>query len=291
MLIFEIDDAEDQYQFEDFVPVCIEGMDESPSFAPEEDLPFVNMFKDQTETEKLQSTNISVPLVPEVNFTKLLINSQLKIQQDANASEVKCKSEPVLRPKSKRVIKSKTISDELPRCNPQRTSKTKTLQKSKEKAHDKFDESKSENDNTFGVEKATRWGREHDRMLFQLIRQLETEGILTFDELKTIQPRQAYRHKGVCLLAKRFGWKTIVRNLVSRIRNLQEKDFSVREVKLMKQIIKKDYKYKNVDYDKIIYHFPGKSLARVTEVGDNIVQGKLKKRLCGVNYSQVLGKN
>lgn len=108
---------------------------------------------------------------------------------------------------------------------------------------------------------------------------MEKEGVLNFDELMTIQPRQAYRHKGVCLLAKRFGWKTIVRNLVTRIRNLQEKDFSVREVKLMKQIIKKDYKYMNVNYDDIIYHFPGKSLARVIEVGENIVKGKLKKRL------------
>lgn len=76
-------------------------MDESPSFAPEEDLLFMNIFKHPTEANKLQSTNISASLLPEVDLKKMLNEPKLKLDQKVNVSEVKSKPEAELRPRSK----------------------------------------------------------------------------------------------------------------------------------------------------------------------------------------------
>lgn len=261
-------------------------MDESPSFAPEEDPFFVNIFKQLSRAEKLDTTGVSKTSGLKANFLESLKKSPIDVQKSEDIPKAEINSESMMKPNTKRTKKNKTILLEEPRCNPKRTTRTQNPQKLNEKMFDNFSESKEKDDDKTGANKSQRWGRAKDKNLFQLIREMEQEKILTFDELKTIEPRQAYRHKGVRLLAKRFGWKTIVRNLVSRIKNLQEKEFSVREIKLMKSIIKKEYRYKNVNYDKLIYHFPGKSMEDVVEFCDKIVNAKLNKCLGDVKYSQ-----
>lgn len=51
----------------------------------------------------------------------------------------------------------------------------------------------------------------------------------------------------------------------------------------MKKIIKKDFGYKDLDYEKILYDFPGKTLARVTEVANMILDNKKNKKLTEID--------
>mmetsp|Transcript_14086 Transcript_14086/g.15745 ORF Transcript_14086/g.15745 Transcript_14086/m.15745 type:complete len:175 (-) Transcript_14086:107-631(-) len=121
--------------------------------------------------------------------------------------------------------------------------------------------------------KAVRWGRTEDRKLFHLLRMLESENQLDIEEiLKMDANKDAYGNPGIHLLAKKFGWKSLMKNLVQRIQALFKKDFSVREIKLLKQIIKKEYCYKSLDYEKIIFHFPGKKMCRLKEVSEQIIE-------------------
>mmetsp|Transcript_17988 Transcript_17988/g.17714 ORF Transcript_17988/g.17714 Transcript_17988/m.17714 type:complete len:104 (-) Transcript_17988:67-378(-) len=94
--------------------------------------------------------------------------------------------------------------------------------------------------------------------------------------------KEACTSQGVNTLAKKFGWKSLKKYLVLRIQSLCKRDFSVRETKNLKRIIKKDYNYKNLNYRKIIFEFPGKSVARLQEVCQEIIERKFKKTL--TNY-------
>ena len=56
------------------------------------------------------------------------------------------------------------------------------------------------------------------------------------------------------------NWKGTRTRLIQRIRNIICKaKFSVRDMKKLKRIVKKEYKDKGIDYDRLIYEFPGKS--------------------------------
>ncbi|CAI2377215.1 unnamed protein product [Moneuplotes crassus] len=128
--------------------------------------------------------------------------------------------------------------------------------------------------------KGIRWGRAEDKKLFALIRTLQAEGKIGINDILAMNPnREAYTNQGIRILARRFGWKSLMKNLVQRIQSLYKKDFSVREIKTLKQIVKKEYEYKNLDYDKIIYHFPGKTTERLREICEQIVECRHSKNL------------
>lgn len=141
-----------------------------------------------------------------------------------------------------------------------------------------FEEDKESKNNQGGAKK--RWRREDDKRLFSVIRSLEREGHLTLEELTHMNPAtEACGHKGVSMLAKIFEWKSLKKHLVIRIQSLVKRDFSVRETKNLKRILKKEYNYENLNYEKIIYEFPGKSFARLIEVCDHIVKNRYEKTL------------
>lgn len=124
-----------------------------------------------------------------------------------------------------------------------------------------------------------RWGRDDDRRLFGAIRQLENEGVITYKELMNMPLQIAFSSKEVIQLAQSIGWKTLNRQLLTRIRKLSKRDFSAREIKQLKSIIRHDDNHKDLNYENIIYHFPGKSLKRLKEVSKQIVRGKENKTL------------
>ena len=63
------------------------------------------------------------------------------------------------------------------------------------------------------------------------------------------------------LLAYKSQWKGDNWTLVNRVRGLVSlSKFSIREFKALRKILRKDYKDKEVDYDKLIFEFPGKSM-------------------------------
>ena len=128
--------------------------------------------------------------------------------------------------------------------------------------------------------KAVRWGRTEDRKLFLLLRKLEKEDKINIEEILQMDAdTEAYGNHGIHLLAQKFGWKSLMKNLVQRIQALYKKDFSVREIKLLKQILKKEFNYQNLDYEKILFHFPGKRIQRLKEVCDQIIDCRRSKAL------------
>lgn len=125
-----------------------------------------------------------------------------------------------------------------------------------------------------------RWNRNKDKSLFKVIRSLEKEGKLSLEELISLDAsKDASSNPGVCILAKKFRWKSLKKFLLLRIQSLSKRDFSVRETKALKKILKKEYQYKDLDYSKIIEEFPGKTVRRLEEVCDEIIRRRFDKTL------------
>lgn len=80
-------------------------------------------------------------------------------------------------------------------------------------------------------------------------------------------------------LSKRVGWKASAKKLLARIRSLWDSEFSCREVKQLKQILKKNYEYKRIDMNEVIYHFPGKNMATLEKMVDTLIQKYKEKSL------------
>ncbi|CAI2387145.1 unnamed protein product [Moneuplotes crassus] len=128
-----------------------------------------------------------------------------------------------------------------------------------------------------------RWGKNEDKLLFHKIHGLEKKGVLSLDEIINLPSREVKNDPSVRHLCSVFHWRTLPRDLVKRIKKRMSDYFSHREIKLMKRIIKHQYKYQNLDYEKILYEFPGKTLARVTEVADLVVRCKQDMKLDLIN--------
>jgi hypothetical protein len=124
-----------------------------------------------------------------------------------------------------------------------------------------------------------RWKREDDKRLFQLIREFEDDGVFTFKELLNMNLSDAIQNEGIIELARQFEWKGLNKQLVLRIKNLSKKDFSARELKQLKSMLRKVYHYKDFDYNEILYDFPGKHINRLREVCALILMGRESKSL------------
>ncbi|CAI2371627.1 unnamed protein product [Moneuplotes crassus] len=127
--------------------------------------------------------------------------------------------------------------------------------------------------------KRKRWCKKDDRLLFKVIYDLEKQGLLTLDELTTLDPKDAKYHLIVRHLRQQFGWKSLYKDLVKRIKSRISDYFSHRDVKLLKKILKTQYDYTDPDFEKIFLEFPGKSLQRVTELTERICESKKTKGL------------
>jgi hypothetical protein len=124
-----------------------------------------------------------------------------------------------------------------------------------------------------------RWKREDDKRLFQLIREFEDDGVFTFKELINMNLSDAIHNEGIVELARQFEWKGLNKALVTRIKSLSKKDFSARELKQLKSMLRKVYHYKDFDYNEILYEFPGKHINRLREVCGLILIGRESKSL------------
>ena len=59
---------------------------------------------------------------------------------------------------------------------------------------------------------------------------------------------------------------------------LKDGNFSVRDMKLLKRILKREYKCKDINYDKVLFDFPGKSRAQLIEVCSQIRARRSRSR-------------
>lgn len=126
-----------------------------------------------------------------------------------------------------------------------------------------------------------RWGRQNDKKLFEKIREYETKKYLKLKDLMKIQlSHHTFKHPVVKMLARELGWGETSKMLLERIQTLCKKNFSTREIKALKNIIKKEYKYRDVDHEAIFYHFPGKTMSELIRISNKICNIKSKKKLC-----------
>lgn len=123
-----------------------------------------------------------------------------------------------------------------------------------------------------------RWGKAEDKILWQTIREDISNGRYTLEVLKNIPLVEGKRNIHVQQLSQRIGWKTTNVKLLERIQKSISDSFSAREEILLRKLIKKKG-YKNLDYDTILSHFPGKSRERIVEVCQNFCDAKKMKKL------------
>ncbi|CAI2359130.1 unnamed protein product [Moneuplotes crassus] len=132
-----------------------------------------------------------------------------------------------------------------------------------------------------GKEIQTRWGRKQDEILFKTIREMEQQQIITLDELLnwdhtlTLKDNEAIQE--LCI---RSQWKAHPGKLLTRIQSLSKHEFSFREIKKLKQILRRKYNYKNIDYNEVIYGFPGKSMAALKKMINQIKDSFKNQSLC-----------
>lgn len=129
---------------------------------------------------------------------------------------------------------------------------------------------------TKACDKNSRWGRIEDKILFKVLRELEVQGVTTFGEILEIsEPMRPCHEEMLTMLAKKVQWKGSLINLVNRVKTLFKfSEFSVRELKLLKSLIKKQYKGKEVNYEKLMEEFPGKTLEHIVSVSKQFIKCK-----------------
>jgi hypothetical protein len=267
-------DIKYDFKFDEDFSTERKNKDESLDSAPVEGS-FFRLLDKQCEVEVTGSTKFNDFIKDEFDID----NTSFKIDESFGKSWV---FEPKFISKSEPKIEEEK---KIPKHRKNRYTKTVDYREidfvSSEKDIETLWKSSSEDDG-----KLTRWGRDKDKVLFQLIHDMEKQNLLTLEGLANIDLNEAYNNEEALLLAHKFGWKTIVKNLIIRIKSLINRDFSIREMKNLKRIIKKEYKYKKLDFEKIIYDFPGKTMQRLQEVCDEIVDCKSKRNLSMLYISQ-----
>lgn len=267
-------DIKYDFKFDEDFSIERKDKDDSLNSTPVEGSFFKSLNK-QCEVELTGSTKFNDFIKDEFDID----NTSFKIDESFGKSWV---FEPKFISKSEPKIEEEK---KIPKHRKNRYTKTVDYREidfvSSEKDIETLWKSSSEDDG-----KLTRWGRDKDKVLFQLIHDMEKQNLLTLEGLANIDLNEAYNNEEALLLAHKFGWKTIVKNLIIRIKSLINRDFSIREMKNLKRIIKKDYKYKKLDFEKIIYDFPGKTMQRLQEVCDEIVDCKTKRNLSQLYISQ-----
>jgi hypothetical protein len=109
-------------------------------------------------------------------------------------------------------------------------------------------------------ERKTRWGKKNDKLLFKMIRVLESRGLVSLDHLLSLKEnKEAVKDRQMNLLANKANWIGPIRNLSKRIKTLcTQRPMSVRERKFLKKIIRRDYEGTEINYNKLLEEFPGK---------------------------------
>lgn len=99
--------------------------------------------------------------------------------------------------------------------------------------------------------------------MFQQLRQLLTKCEVQIEDLFVAKSN---RLKGNALLvlkeiAEIINWRSSRSDLQKRIRKLaSQTTFSVRDKKLLKKLVNKQRKVGEINFDDILYYFPGKSV-------------------------------
>lgn len=135
--------------------------------------------------------------------------------------------------------------------------------------------------------KFTRWGREEDKHLFARIRELENNNTFRIQAILDLDPESDVdRVPEVIFLVKEVSWISSPTKLVKRVQSLaNESEFSVRDMKLLKRTLKKKYKNKKVNYEELMFQFPGKDINVLIQLSEEILNTKqTRNRRKGLKY-------
>lgn len=110
--------------------------------------------------------------------------------------------------------------------------------------------------------KETRWGKELDKKCFEALRAMEADGHIKISEILQLPIRKRSCSLPMLeTLAQTLGWRGRIKILVKRIQTLCKRQyFSVRDQKLLRKLLSKHYSDCEINYDKLLYHFPGKTV-------------------------------
>lgn len=135
-------------------------------------------------------------------------------------------------------------------------------------------------------QKFSRWGREEDKYLFGRIYYLERQNLLTLEELLALEANESTVYQTIVShLASIANWRGLLHHMILRIKKLcNQNEFSVREEKLFRKILKEQISLNKIDYSKIHYEFPGKSFEYI--VNCSYKAGKFPKSSKESSYSE-----
>lgn len=128
----------------------------------------------------------------------------------------------------------------------------------------KYEEEKETEEKDATSPVSRRWGKKQDDKLFHILREMEACHKVCFNDIIwDDEGMKDFNRKFLKDLCKRAEWISNPKKLLKRIKNFWDKDFSVRELKTLKRILRKDFDYKNVDIEQIGNHFPSKSIDNI----------------------------
>lgn len=106
-----------------------------------------------------------------------------------------------------------------------------------------------------------RWKKLDDCKIFQIITQCcEKEGVEVIEYLRSPNRTFAKLDKIVSDIINSCAWKSKTSNLKMRLYKLITRTwFSARELRILKKVMKQELKNGTVDWNKIMYFFPGKT--------------------------------
>ncbi|CAI2359805.1 unnamed protein product [Moneuplotes crassus] len=134
-----------------------------------------------------------------------------------------------------------------------------------------------------------RWGRNQDKVLFQTIRDMEQDQIIILDEILNLNSH-SNNYEGIEQLKERSGWKACHAKLLTRIKSLYSSEFSFREIKKLKKILRNTYNFGEIDYEKLIYEFPGKTMTVLTEICIRLKESYGNKSLSSIKNNRKIIK-
>lgn len=113
--------------------------------------------------------------------------------------------------------------------------------------------------------KFTRWGRKDDKEAFQKIIKFCKDNSLSLDEILREQNPQRKNIDDIWdMVAEICDWKRESIHLKLRFQKLYNASkFSVREMKQLKRLVRKQKRKGEIDWNYIAYHFPGKTIEGV----------------------------
>lgn len=120
--------------------------------------------------------------------------------------------------------------------------------------------------------KFVRWRRDNDKTLFCCLQTLEDHGVISLQFILDLTDITAsYFSNNVRLLADLSSWKGTLFQLVKRIQFLCSiEEFTARELKLFKRLLKQQIKADELELRKILYEFPGKSIEYIEKMARDI---------------------